>query len=154
MAINGTPRTYYHKWKFIIEIEGIAWAGFKTCSAIEMEAATVAISEGGSVIPRKSPGRITVSKVTLERGATADNDLYSWWLEVANVAANGGEPDDAYKRDVDIVQQDRNGDELQRWRLFRAWPTKYMAGDFDNESDEFRIESVELDLDYPEPVAA
>jgi hypothetical protein len=37
--------------------------------------ANVQYHEGGSLIPNKSPGRLTFSDVTLERGATSDQEL-------------------------------------------------------------------------------
>ena len=152
VGIVGTPRKRHHKWKFVIEIEGIASAAFKTCSELSAEIATVAISEGGRLTPEKSAGRVTITKITLERGATSELDMWSWFREVADIAANTGLVDDEYKRDIDIVQQDRDGSELVRWRVYRAFPTKFSAGDWDNEADEFRMESVELDFDSFEPI--
>ncbi len=35
----------------------------------------------------------------------------------------------------------------RRWSLFQAWPIKFVAGDWDNESDENVIESVTLTYD-------
>jgi hypothetical protein len=32
MAVIGTPRTFHKKFKFIVEIDGIASAGFQKCS--------------------------------------------------------------------------------------------------------------------------
>jgi hypothetical protein len=37
-------------------------------------------------------------------------------------------------------------------RLSRAWPTKFVAGEWDNESDEYVIESVTLTYDFFELV--
>ena len=45
-------------------------------------------------------------------------------------------------------QQDRDGTTLRRWSLSRAWPTKFVAGEWDNESDENVIESVTLTYDF------
>jgi hypothetical protein len=47
-----------------------------------------------------------------------------------------------YKRNLDIVQQDRDGVTQRRWSLSRACPIKFVAGEWDNESDENAIESV------------
>lgn len=58
----------------------------------------------------------------------------------------------AYKRNLDIVQQDRDGVTLRRWTLVRAWPVKFVAGEWDNESDENVIESVTLTYDFFELV--
>lgn len=46
------------------------------------------------------------------------------------------------------MQQDRDGTTLRRWSLSRAWPVKFVAGDWDNESDENVIESVTLTYDF------
>ena len=49
-------------------------------------------------------------------------------------------------------QQDRDGTTLRRWSLSRAWPVKFVAGDWDNEADENVIESVTLTYDFFELV--
>jgi hypothetical protein len=54
------------------------------------------------------------------------------------------------KRNLDIVQQDRDGLTLRRWSLSRARPVKLVAGEWDNESDENVIESVTLTYDFLE----
>ena len=152
----GTPRTFHKKFKFIVEIDNVAFAGFQKCSALEAEVAKIEYSEGGTLIPNKSAGRITVSDLTLERGATSDGDLFNWFKTVVDQTADAGggaggfgsglkEPD--FKRDLDIVQLDRDGDELRRWTVTGAWPTKFSGGEWDNESDENVIESVTLAID-------
>ena len=131
-----------------VEIDDVAHAGFQKCSELSVEVANVQYFEGGSLIPNKSPGRLPFADVTLERGATRDLDLYLWFKEVADVAAGVGEVDDRYKRTLDIVQQDRDGRTRRRWPLFRAWPVKFVAGEWDNDSDEVVIESVTLTYDW------
>lgn len=148
MTVIGTPRSFHKKFKFIVEIDGVAHAGFQKCSALESEVAEVAYSEGGSLIPTKEPGRVTVADVTLERGATQDHELYDWYLQVVDAAAGTGQNTPAYKRMIDIVQQDRDGSELRRWRLYNAWPKKFGAGDWDNEADDNVIESLVLAIDF------
>ena len=41
---------------------------------------------------------------------------------------------------------------LRRWSLSRAWPIKFVSGEWDNESDENVIESVTLTYDFFELV--
>jgi phage tail-like protein len=152
MPVIGTPRTFHKKFKFIVEIDNVASAGFQKCSELSVEVANVQYSEGGALIPNKSPGRLTFADVTLERGATEDQDLFDWLAEVADAAANAGLNEPEFKRNLDIVQQDRDGSELRRWRLHNAWPVKFVAGDWDNEADENVIESVTLTYDFFELV--
>jgi len=150
--VTGKPRSFYKKFKFIVEIDGVSYAGFQTCSELSVEVAKVEQWEGGSLIPDKSPGRLTFSDITLERGATDDQDLFLWMRDVASAAANAGLVDPRYKKNADIVQQDRDGSTLMRWRCKQAWPTKFMAGEWDNGTDENVIESVTLTYDYFERV--
>jgi phage tail-like protein len=147
-GVVGSARSFYKKFKFIVEIDGVAYAGFQKCSALEAEVAVVEQNEGGSLIPDKSPGRVKFSDLTLDRGATDDLDLFNWFKEVVDASANSGLTDPNYKRNLDIVQQDRDGSTLRRWRVTRAWPTKFTAGEWDNDADENVMESVTLAYDY------
>ncbi len=148
MPVIGTPRTFHKKFKFIVEIDGVVSAGFQKCSELSVEVANVQYYEGGSLIPNKSPGRLTFADVTLERGATSDKDLFDWLTQVADAAANAGLNEPEFKRNLDIVQQDRDGSTLRRWSLTGAWPVKFVAGDWDNEADENVIETVTLTYDF------
>src|SRR5574339_424212 len=109
MPVIGNPRTFHKKFKFIVEIDQIASAGFQKCSELSVEVANVQYFEGGSLIPNKSPGRLTFTDVTLERGATQDRDLFTWFEDVASTSSGLGLTGIGYKRNLDIVQQDRDG---------------------------------------------
>lgn len=148
MPIIGKPRSFHKKFKFLIEADQVSHAGFQKCSELSVEIANVQYFEGGSLIPNKSPGRMTFSDVTLERGATQDKDLFNWFSDVVLTSSGIGLVDYDYKRNLDIVQQDRDGATLRRWSLSEAWPTKFVAGEWDNESDENVIESVTLTYDW------
>jgi phage tail-like protein len=148
MPILGTPRTFHKKFKFVVEIDDIASAGFQKCSELSVEVANIEYHEGGALIPNKSPGRLKFADVTLERGATKDHDLFDWMEQVADAAANAGLVEPKFKRNVDIVQQDRDGSTLRRWSIASAWPVKFVAGAWDNEADENVIESVTLTFDF------
>ncbi len=153
MAVTGNPRSFHKKFKFIVEIDDVAHAGFQKCSELSVEIANVQYFEGGSLIPNKSPGRLTFPDVTLERGATQDRDLFDWFEEVAVTSSGLGSVDPNYKRNLDIVQQDRDGSTLRRWSLTGAWPVKFVAGEWDNEADENVVESVTLAYDFFELVS-
>jgi phage tail-like protein len=148
MTILGQPRQFFKKFKFLIEIDDFASAGFQKCSELSVEVANIEYHEGGALIPNKSPGRLKFADVTLERGATKDHDLFDWMEQVADAAANAGLVEPKFKRNVDIVQQDRDGSTLRRWTINGAWPVKFVAGAWDNEADENVIESVTLTFDY------
>jgi phage tail-like protein len=148
MTIYGVPsdRKYHKRFTYTVEIEGIAWAGFQTCSEIRAQIGVVEQHEGGSLIPDKSPGRLTYPNVTLARGATDDEDLFDWFKQVADMDAMVEEP--SQKRSIDIVQRDRRGAERRRWTLVNAFPVEYKGGDWDNTADENNMEEVVLAYDY------
>jgi phage tail-like protein len=152
MPVIGNPRSFHKRFKFVVEADDLTSSGFQKCSELSVEVAKVEYFEGGSIIAHKSPGRLTFSDVTLERGATQDRDLFRWFQDVAITSSGLGLADVNYKRNLDIVQQDRDGVTLRRWSISRAWPTKFVAGEWDNESDENVIESVTLTYDYFELV--
>jgi len=149
MTIQGISRLYYKRFKFEVEIAGIVSAAFTTCGEIAVEVAKIEHHEGGSLIPNKSPGRVTVPDVELTRGATDDQDLFAWMQQIVAVGSIQDDANFSYKRSIDIVQRDRSGGEVRRWTLVGAWPVRWKGGDWDNGADENVIESVTLAYDYP-----
>lgn len=144
----GKSRSYHKKFKFRVELDGFESSAWQKCSELSAEIAKIEQWEGGRVIPDKSPGRVTFTDVTLDRGATQSSEVYDWFLQVANVAKGAGEVDDEYKKGGDVVQQDRDNKSLRKWRLTNAWSTKFVAGEWDNTADENVMESVTVTYDF------
>lgn len=145
MAVTGTPRNYDKKFLFTVEIDGLDIAWFESISSLESEVGVVEQHEGGLInVADQSPGKIKFAPVTLMVGATDNRELYDWHLLVADAAANAGEPDDGYKKNVAIVQKDRDGSEKKRWNLFEAWPSKFKAGEWDAKAEENVIQEITL----------
>lgn len=158
-SLQGNPRSFHKKFKFIVDIDEFDNAGFQKSSELSAEIAKIEYFEGGALIPNKSPGRLTFTDVTFERGATKDLAMFSWFKEVANASAGSstdvsstgagtGLIDEEYKRDIDIVQQDRDGTELRRWSLAKAYPIKFVAGEWDNDADEVTINMMTVTYDF------
>ena len=63
------------------------------------------------------------------------------------MSPSGTGPTDAYAtRNLDMVQQDLEGVLLRQWSLSRVFPVKFVADEWDNESDENVTEAVTLTL--------
>lgn len=150
-SVNGTARRHHKKFKFVVEVDGFGSSQWMKSSELSSETAKIETWEGGSLTADKDPGRVTFSDVTLERGATDDEDCWLWYKSVSDAVANSGGVDDNFKRGVDIVQQNRDGKTLRRWRLTKAWPTKFVAGEWDNTADENTMESITLCYKHFEP---
>jgi phage tail-like protein len=115
-------------FRFIVEIDGMARAGFMEASGLERTTEVAEYREGGdNETMKKSAGLSAFSDITLRRGQILDegqNDFYNWAQEVHNVSSLGGNVRD-YRRDIDIVQFERGGVEVKRWRVFECWPNRF-----------------------------
>jgi len=153
-VVVGTPRSFWNRFKFLVEIGGITYAGFQKCSELSKELARIDHWEGGRSTAHKSPGRLTIPSITLERGATVDLELYQWFEQTmdASVGLGVGAQDPFYKRELDIVQLERDDSVVQRFHAKGAWPEKFVAGAWDNTSDEKVMTSVTLAIDDFTPV--
>ena len=63
MPVIGTPRTFHKRFKYVVEVDGLASAGFQKCSELSVEVANIEYHEGGTLIPQKSPGRLKFADV-------------------------------------------------------------------------------------------
>ncbi len=141
------PRTWYKKYSFIIEIDGIARAAFKSCSDLRVNAETVAYREGGRLNAHKAPGLVEFPPITLERGKTDDFDLYNWFKDTFDAASGTGEVTPDLYRTFDIVQLDRKGNSVERYTVYDGWCQQYGAGDWDNDASEVAMEQVVIECD-------
>lgn len=135
-------------FRFILEIDGFARAGFMECTGLERTTEVAEYREGGdNETPKKSAGLSKFGDVTLKRGQVLDegqNDFYNWAQEVHNVSSLGGTQRD-YRRDVDIVQFERGGLEVARWRLHESWPNRFKPfGDLNALGNDNSIEELVL----------
>jgi len=145
--------SYDKKYAFIVEIDGFARAAFKTCGELAIEFGESSIREGGKMIPHKEPALASIPDITLTRGKSNDKDFRDWTKEVCDMVAGvGGTPGDEYLKNGAIVQLDRDGSEKRRYPFYKAWPKRRSVGDWDNDSEEFQIESMTLSIGYWEEV--
>jgi phage tail-like protein len=123
---------------FLVEIDGIATAGFQEVSGLEGSIDVIEYREGADLSPaaRKLPGIVRYANVTLERGLTESRDLYEWWHAVAS-----GKPD---RRSAAIILLDRERNPVRRWLLRETWPVRYAISSLDAGTSALAIEALEL----------
>lgn len=159
VKIIGKVRELFPKHLFQVQVAQGWHAGFQKCSELSEEFAKIEYWEGGSIIPWKVPGRMTIADITLERGACTSKEFYNWARYTGNAAISAfprrgaGEPSSAlYTKDVDVNQLRRDGAVIAKWRCYNAWPQKFVAGDWDNTADEVVIEQLVLTFDFFERI--
>jgi phage tail-like protein len=128
----------YLNFNFLVEIGGEAIAGFSEAELPEARIEAVAYREGSdrTSAARLLPGRVAYSPLVLRRGFAGDPALFEWWLAVAQ-----GNLD---RRNVSVVLLDEARQEVARWNLRRAWPTKWGGPSMNARGNEVAIETLEL----------
>jgi phage tail-like protein len=130
---------------FRVEIDGIVRAAFKECSELSMDVGVLQIREGGTLVAEKEAGLVTFPDITLKTGRINDRSFYEWMKEVINVASGlASAIGTDYQRSLDVVQLDRDGSEIRRYRVTQAWPNLRKIGPWDNDKEEFIMEELKL----------
>jgi phage tail-like protein len=131
-------RDPFKSYSFLVEIDGIASAAFKSVSGLGAEAEVVEYREGSDPVSssRKLPGRVGYPNVTLRRGLTTSRDLWDWWQTVVD--------GNVQRRNVVIALLDNSGTPILRWLLRNAWIARIEFSELHASKNEIAIESVEL----------
>jgi phage tail-like protein len=128
----------YLNFNFLVEIEGETVAGFSEADLPEGRIEAVAYREGSdrTSAARLLPGRVTYGPLVLRRGFAGDPALFQWWLAIAQGVLD--------RRNVSVLLLDERRQEVARWNLSRAWPTKWDGPSLNARGNEVAIETLEL----------
>lgn len=149
MAVQGEERNYHQKFNFGVEIDGLEVAWFMKAGPLKQTVSVIVTPEGGNMTDEETPGKTKFENLTLSLGVTNNMEFANWMKEVCDASRNRGEPAGRYKRNMSIVQYDRDNSPMKRYSLFRAWPFERTAGDWDAANDtEVNVEEVVLRYRY------
>lgn len=132
------PVDPYGAYNFLVEIEGLTVAGFKSCSGLEVSKNPTTYREGSdkSLTMRQIPGLTNSSNITLTRGITPNRALWDWFQK-----ALSGQVE---RKNVTIALNDDLQQAKIRWDLRECWPTRWSGPSLDATSDELAIETLEF----------
>jgi tail tube protein gp19 len=151
-----TPKSLHQRWQFGIEIGGFEVGFFTTASEVSVSNAVVEFNPAGSISAQKAAGRMTWDDVTLEKGwsqESAEDAALLWQRDIARASqGTGGLPAD-YMRELDIVEYDRTGREIRRFRLYYAFIQKISFSPAkDGSSSDNSIQQVVIAYNYADAV--
>lgn len=134
----GARRDPFKNYSFLVEIDGIESAAFKSVSGLAAEVEVIEFRQGSDPLTssRKLPGRVRYGNVRLSRGLTTTSDLWDWWQTVVDGTVN--------RRNVAIVLLDDSRTPVLRWLLRNAWIAKFEAPALEAAGNEVAIETIEL----------
>ncbi len=129
-------------FKFGLEIEGKLTGYFTTVGGIGSESEVVEHKivnpETGETIIQKIPGRLAWTEITLKRGVTSSIDVWAWRQSIVD-----GKVDDA-RTNCSIIAYNQGNEEIARWNLEAAWPTKVVGPDMDSASTDYMVEEMTI----------
>ena len=128
----------YGAFNFIVEIDGLAIAGFSECSGLTAETAVIEYREGNEMAGvRKLAGLTKFAPVILKRGITKERDLWNWYKNIIN-----GNTD---RRNGSIVLLGNDHTPVARWNFTNGWPAKWEGPHLKAKGNEVAIETLEIE---------
>ncbi len=130
----------YRNIRFLLEIDGVAKAGFTECCQPKSSTDVIEYREGNEPpTVRQLAGLNRYGRVVLRSGVTDDSiELFEW-----RTLVEAGKVDNA-RRPAAIVLLDREGETGARWELRNVWPATYQAPRLDATGEDVAIETLEL----------
>lgn len=127
--------------RFLLEIDGIAKAGFSSASIPENSTEATEYREGNErPTVRKLWSLNDFGTLSLESGITVDSIMLFEWRKLVEQGKMG----DA-RRTIAVIVLDEEGGSGPRYEFRNAWPSNYDAPDLDATGGEVAIESMEIE---------
>lgn len=118
-------------------VDSQVFDGFIGVSGLTSENEIVEFREGTDDTIRKLPGRIHYGNITLKRGVTGIDELWTWRQAIAD-----GETAD--RRSGSIVIYDADGTAVSTWHFERGWPAKWEGPSIDAGGTTIATETITL----------
>jgi phage tail-like protein len=130
----------YRNQRFLLEIDGIAIAGFSTATIPENSTEVIEYREGNDPpTPQKLWSLNSFGNITLEKGTTDDSIALFEWRKLVEQGKLG-----EARRSIAIVVLDEEGNAGPRFECKNAWVRQYSAPELDASGSDVAIESIEI----------
>ena len=127
----------YTSFRFRIEIAGITVAQVSEVTGLQVETETEPYEEGGvNDYVHQLPKRTKYQHITLKRGITDLEEMWSWYQEVISGKFK--------RKNGAVVLMDVTGVDKWRWNFSQAYPVKWMGPDMKADGNTVAFETVEL----------
>lgn len=135
---TGERNDPYRSFNFRVEFDGLQLGSFSEVSGLSAEGEAVDYREGNDVLQsvRKLPGLRSYMNITLKRGVTSNDELFSWYQNIANGVSD--------RRNGSIVLMNELREDVVRWNVENAFVNKIDFPSLNATGNEVAIESVEL----------
>src|SRR5689334_22575673 len=132
-----TRKDPIRNFRFRLEIDGITQAGFSEVTGFDVTVDPIDYREGTDPTHvRKLTGLTKFGNVTMKWGVTTSMELYNWHRQIVD--------GDIVRKNITIVSVNERGDDVNRWEIVEAWPTKYDPMDFNAKGNDVGLETMEF----------
>ncbi len=136
-------------FNFVVEIAGVNQ--FEIQKVTIPEVGIEAVMHGDVNYDVKTPGRVTVGDMTMEKlRPLPSTDTFAWdWLKRAqNIQTGGGNLALGYKQNVIVKEMDETGTvSVNRWFCEGCWVSKISQSDMDRNASDNIIETITFSVD-------
>jgi phage tail-like protein len=130
-------------FRFVVEIDSLSTAGFSEVSGLQTEIETEDYNEGGNDFVHKFTKGIKYTNLTLKRGFTDSDALWSWYQDVSSAILNNGSLK-KHKKDITIIIIDMAKKPIKNFTFKQAYPIKWSGSDLKGTGNSIAIETLEL----------
>ncbi|MGB0112596.1 MAG: phage tail protein [Ilumatobacteraceae bacterium] len=130
---------------FAVEFGTVASGLFTEASGLGIdieEVKSTRVDASGKSVTRFSPGTVKYQTITLKREFNGDKEFWKWHDDMCKGL-------NSYT-DGSIVMYNLAGEEVDRWNILRAWPSKWSVSDLDAGGDDVVTEDIELQIEFLE----
>lgn len=129
---------------FVVDVDGLTIGRFTEVDGLQLEIAVEEIEEGGvNSFVHKLPGRMKWPNITLKRGITQTDNLFSWMEKSSGEAfAAGGNK--LERSTLGITMRGKHGEPLREWQVEGAFPIKWTGPTFAAADDDALTEELEI----------
>ena len=128
----------YLAFAFLVEVDGVAAAGFHEVSGLQAELEVLDHREGGvNEFVHRLAGPVRYpSNLTLRRGITDASELWDWWW-----AATQGRIE---RRNVSVLLLGEGREVARRWSIVDAYPVRWVGPELRAGASAVALEAFEL----------
>ncbi|ARE41831.1 hypothetical protein RGUI_3690 [Rhodovulum sp. P5] len=125
------------QFNFLIEIDGVASAGFTEASGLETSQEIIEYRTGNEITTkRKLPGLTNYANIALKRGWTQNYELWTWRKTTID-----GQTE---RKSFSIIVLDEAREEALRFNFREGWICKWEGPKLNSTTNEVAIESLEI----------
>lgn len=127
----------YLAFRFEVELDGLAVAGFSECTGLQWETETQDYLEGGvNTHVHKFPTRTKQSNLVLKRGIV-DRVMWNWYWDLTQGQVQ-------LRTGALLVRDPSGSDVVMQWEFSNAFPSKWTGPDLNATQNNVAVESMDI----------